>query len=78
LRYRSRFLATLNGGADMQDSRTQAKGYLLAAVLGAVGGGLSVALVSRIVPRLMSQAMSSRMRDKMAQMVADGCDPAEM
>lgn len=53
---------------------SQARGYVVAAVLGAIGGGFAVAVATDAIPKLMSRMM----QNMMGQMREGGFDPAEM
>jgi hypothetical protein len=66
------------GAIKMVNTRTPARGYALAAILGAVGGGLLVALVTRTVPKMTSALMSGMMQNMMGQMRDCGINPEEM
>jgi hypothetical protein len=58
----------------MQNTRSPAKGYIMAALLGAVGGALIVVLAAKVFPQMMSGMMGKMME----QMRQSGCSPAEM
>ena len=58
----------------MSNKRSDASGYVIAAVLGAIGGGIIIAFATKAIPRMMSRMM----QNMMDQMKKGGCDPAEM
>lgn len=62
----------------MQESTSDLKRYLIAAVLGALGGGLAVVVATKALPEMMSELGPKMMQKMMGQMGEDGCDPAEM
>ena len=62
----------------MQESTSDLKRYLSAAVLGALGGGLAVVVATKALPEMMSELGPKMMQKMMGQMGEDGCDPAEM
>jgi hypothetical protein len=59
---------------DMDNSRSPAAGYILAAVMGAIAGGIAIALITRAIPRMAANMMGNMM----ARMDSEGCDPEEM
>ena len=62
----------------MDDTRSSAKGYAIAALLGVVGGGVLVAVATKAVPKMVDGAMS-RIRHRMIEhMRRSGINPAEM
>lgn len=62
----------------MEKSRSSARGYILAALLGVAAGGVGVALFTRAIPKIMSQMMPNMMQNMISQMGGEGCDPEEM
>lgn len=58
----------------MHNTGSQARGYVLAAVMGAIGGGLIVALATNAIPKMISQTM----QNMMAHMRESGFSPAQM
>ncbi len=62
----------------MDGTRSSARGYAIAALLGVVSGGVLVAVATRAVPKMVDGAMS-RIRHKMLEhMRQSGINPAEM
>ena len=58
----------------MDNTGSQTKGYVLAALLGALGGGLAVAVATNAIPRMICQMMQGMM----AHMEEGALSPAEM
>lgn len=62
----------------MNNARSPAKDYAIAALLGAVGGGALVAWGTRAVPNMVSRLMSVMKQKMMDHMKEAGINPAEM
>jgi hypothetical protein len=62
----------------MDNIRSPAKGYAIAALLGAVGGGAVVVWGTRAIPNMASRLMSVMQRKMMDHMKEAGINPTEM
>jgi CheY-specific phosphatase CheX len=69
--------ASKEGGIKMNNARSPANRYVLAAILGGIGGGLLVAIATKAIPKMMSKMMSGMMQNMMGQMRKSGFNPAD-
>jgi hypothetical protein len=62
----------------MEISKSAARGYISAALLGAAAGGVAVVVLTRAIPKMLSRLGPSMMQNMMMQMGGEGCNPEEM
>lgn len=62
----------------MGTSRSQARGYLLAAGIGAFIGGCLVLVTSKAIPKMMSRMMAEMMENMMTRMGGEDCSPQDL